>query len=241
MTNVDATLDLTAARTVTRTFVTIDLRRHFNNDGISFDAAKGDGDFDGKGGAFPGEELPGSNSLISLDGIPFFFPSKEDGHLNNMALAGQSIGFEPALLKAVHVIGAVEGQNGEVYEEEITVSLENGTFHPLYLGLSNWLLPARYNEKVAFQCSHLHFPDAGQESSPGRDAVAMSPYDEALVEYHSLPGSDSIDKENAAKAIWRPRLWLQRVPAPFDEPVVGLTFLDNLNFHIFALTLETRI
>lgn len=240
MSNATVVRDLTTVRTVMRTFVNVDLRPYFNNDGMSFDAAKNDGDFDGNGGTFPAEELPPSNALIHLDGVPFYFPSKEDGARNNMALSGQSIAFPPVRIKAVHVLGAVEGQAGEVYEEEVTLSLEDGTLHPFYIGMSNWLLPPRYNERVAFQCSHLHFPDPGQEPNPGRITPEIDRYGPASIEFASCDVDRARDEANAANGIWQPRIYWQRVPLAFRTRATSLTFLENLNFHVFALTLETE-
>jgi len=242
MSSTIAMKNLTTTLTVHREFVVLDMRSYFNNDGISFDDLKCDGDFDGKGGTFPAEELPPSNALISVDGIPFFFPSKENGDVNNMVLSGQSIGFDETAVTAIHILGAVEGQNGEVYEEEVTISLEDGTYHPAYLKLSNWLLPAQYDERAAFLCSHLHFPDTGQQSLLNRHSAEIENYRFAEeLRYRSSASDAAVDRENAAKGIWRPRLWIQTLPLDFKKPVIGITFMDNLNFHLFAVTLEKRI
>jgi hypothetical protein len=233
--------DLSRPIVLKRDFIVLDLRRHFNNDGISYDDWKNDGDFDGKGSTFPAEELPPSNSLIFVDSVPFYFPSKERGFLNNMALTGQSIAFDPVLLEKVHILGAVEGQNGEVYEEEVTVSAQDGTYHPVFVGLSNWLLPAQYNERIAFQCSHLHFPDPGQETVMSAESQDIEEYTQpAEPHYFSQPSSESRDKENGAKGIWCPRIWRQEKRISLSQPTVGLTFMDNLNFHVFAMTLERK-
>jgi len=223
-------------------FVLLDLRSYFNNDGISYDPLKCDGDFDGKGATYPAEDLPPSNSLIMVDDIPFYFPSKENGFMNNMVLSSQIINFDPAFIKAMHVLGAVEGQFGEVYEEEVTISCEDGTYEAVYLGLSNWLLPARYNERIAFQCSHLHFPEPGQEVSISNQIPVMSAYDRSSVpSFFSSASSEKKDAENAAKGIWTPRIWLQRVLFDFRKKSTSMAFIDNLNLHIFAITLQKRI
>lgn len=221
-------------------YLPLDLRRYFNNDGISFDDLKCDGNFDGNGATFPAEELPSSNTLIHIDGIPFHFPSKERGEANNIALAGQTIGFAPSRVKAIHALGAVEGQNGEVYEEEITVSLMNGEFAPVYLGFSNWLLTPQYNEKMVFECGHLHSPDAGQVPQGNLNSIDQSPINEPNPPIELISKTCDIATINKQNSLgdWRPRLWMQKVSLNFVEQAIGLTFGDNLNFHIFAITLE---
>ena len=233
------TANLSRVLDLRRSFYLVDLRNYFNNDAFSYDSLKCDGDFDGKGATYPAEELPQSNSLIFVDQVPFYFPCKEDGFANNMVFSGQSIGFEPMKLTALFVLGAVEGQNGEVYQEEITVSLEDGTYHPVYLGLSNWLLAPQYGERLAFRCSHLHYPDLGQEPLLKKSVPPMERYTLAANQDYFCPSLIEKDElEAVAKGIWTPKMWLQRVPLPFRERVTGFTVMDNLNFHIFAMTFE---
>ncbi|MCL1972434.1 MAG: hypothetical protein FWG57_05540 [Endomicrobia bacterium] len=224
--------------TVLDQFVLVDLREYFNNDAFSHDYLKCDGNFDSGGATYPAEELPRSNSIICNNGIPFFFPSKNDGFLNNMALNGQTICIPNDIYKCIHILGAVEGSGGEVYEEEVTISFENGTYKTVILKLSNWLLPAKYNEIPAFYCSHLHYPDMGQIPNANTKIQNIKTYiDDRNISYQTQYDKQS-DIENINKNIWRPRIWLQKTTFKFKQEIVALTFMENINFHIFSMTLE---
>jgi hypothetical protein len=231
-------VDLTKRIRYQRDYLLLDLRRHFNNDGISYDALKCDGDFDSHGASFPAEELPPSTHQIEVDRIPFYFPSKEDGMLNNMVLSGQTIAIKEGRYQRLYALGCVDGQNGEVYEEELTLSLADGSYVPVYVGLSNWLLGAKYKERLAFQCSHLHVPDLGQSISPGRNADPADHYGHSDASFFSNAWVEEGMQDKISKGIWEPKIWLQSVVLPIDQNIIGITFMDNLNFHIFALTLE---
>src|SRR5262249_33894824 len=60
----------------------------FNVDGVSTDANRADGDFDGKGQTLAGELLP---ATLSLEGVPFKFGSTTDGALNVLVPARQTL------------------------------------------------------------------------------------------------------------------------------------------------------
>jgi len=231
--------NLTKNVAIKREFTLIDLRNFFNNDGISYDDLKCDGNFDGKGCTFPAEELPPSNSIVNIDLVPYYFPSKERGFSNNMVLSGQTIAFEPRKYKTLHILGAVDGQSGEVYEEEVVASLDDGSYKSLRVGLSHWLLPPKYNEKIAFLCSHLHYPDSGQQIINNTEAPKIDGYLESTDHfYSSLAYDEKSDAEESKKGVWRPRLFVQKTHFELDQNIAALTVMDNLNFHIFSLTLE---
>jgi len=60
----------------------------FDLDGISLDANRTDGDFDGEGNTIAGELLP--DTLVWLD-VPYVFGPKEDGQMNVLSCKGQTI------------------------------------------------------------------------------------------------------------------------------------------------------
>lgn len=75
-----------------REIVQVQLDKLFNNDGISWDKNRKDGDFDGQGNSFAAEELPSGNEVFSAqEGIGFIFPDNKDGALNNIKCDGQVI------------------------------------------------------------------------------------------------------------------------------------------------------
>lgn len=224
-----------------RHFLMVNLIDYFNNDGISYDDLKCDGDFDSLGATYPAEELPNSNSIINMGGIPFIFPNKEHGEKNNMILTGQTIPIDENLYKSLFCLGAVEGQNGEVFEEEITVSFTDGSYNSIFLGLSNWLLQPVYNEKIAFICSHLHYPDSGQttikNTNNNINTSTIFPLENNKIDKHYFP-KEIIEDTNNPNFVWRPRIFMQEIPLNFNKPITALTFMENLNFHIFSITLE---
>ena len=81
-------------------FHPVNLSEYFNNDGISYDDLKCDG----------AEELPDSNSLINIDGIPFYFPDKKPGAKNNLTLREQVFIFPAYHYKSLFLIGASKTQ-----------------------------------------------------------------------------------------------------------------------------------
>jgi alpha-mannosidase len=80
----------------------------FNLDGVSTDAARGDGDFDGKKHTIAAELLP---ARLTLDGVPFTLGSGAPGQKNVLVPAGQTIalpdGFNRVYLLAAAVGGDV--------------------------------------------------------------------------------------------------------------------------------------
>jgi len=227
--------------TVQRSFVTVNLSEYFNNDGISYDDLKSDGDFDGFGATYPAEELPPSNSLIAINGVPFLFPSKELDYKNNMSLSGQIMPVEINTYKNLFILGSTEGKNGESFEEEVTVSLLDGTYASICVGLSNWLLRPIYNEQLAFLCTHIHYPDEGQNTIRSQKEPLLVNYDLEGDVGHYV-GKELVEASDikALQSDWKPRIWLQSIKLPFDKPITAFTFMENLNFHVFAMTLELK-
>jgi len=82
----------------------IDLQ--YNTDVFSFDANKGDGDFDGKGHTLPAE-LIGSN--VTSEGIVFKMGPREDGQNNAVQCKGQEIGIPEGDFNKVYILAAAVG------------------------------------------------------------------------------------------------------------------------------------
>ncbi len=226
-----------------RKFRPINLSEYFNNDGISYDNLKCDGDFDGKGCTYPAEELPESNSLIAVDGVPFYFSSKEVGCKNNMIFEGQVILLPEDYYMSLFVLGAVEGQNGEAFEESLTFSFNDGKYDSVYVGLSNWLLEPIYNERIAFFCTHLHYPDSRQvANSNSKIKPSYLEYDlkKGITNYQAKQ-LEMCKKLECDQNDWKPKILFQNVNLNFLKPITAVTFMDNPLFHIFALTLEVKV
>jgi len=78
----------------------------FNLDGVSSDANRTDGDFDGKGQTIAGELLPSS---LRIDGMPFNFGSSSAGALNVMVPNGQTLRLPNGNYNRVYVVAAAVG------------------------------------------------------------------------------------------------------------------------------------
>jgi len=85
---------------------TMQLELPFNLDGVSTDADRADGDFDGKKQTLAGELLP---SQLMLDGIPFKFGSNAPGRLNVLAPKGEMLALPSGSFNRVYVLAATVG------------------------------------------------------------------------------------------------------------------------------------
>ena len=148
-------------------FVLLDLHPLFNNDGISWDHALQDGDFDGEGGTYPAESLPPSNTLLECQGIPFFFPDKRDGAFNNLALEGQRLAVAVGCYAALHLLGAADSG---YFAEWLEVEEEGGISRCCRLELSSWhgFEGPRFGEQPGLVCDGYHSGDLGNTHSDGR-------------------------------------------------------------------------
>ena len=97
----------------------LDLR--FNLDGVSTDANRADGDFDGKGQSLAGELLP---QELMLDGIPFKLGSSEPGGKNVLVPNGQVLSIPKGSYDRLYVLAAAVGGDASM-----TLSI-GGPFRP---------------------------------------------------------------------------------------------------------------
>ena len=138
-------------------YLILDLTPYFNNDGISSDVDRRDGNFNGTGATYPEEDLPAISSLLECDGVVFQFPDKGDGLDNNIALEGQRILVPEDVYDALYLLGASDNNS---LEDVIRFIFPGGEQDEAFLGLSAWHAchSLRYGERVAVQCSGYHFP-----------------------------------------------------------------------------------
>jgi alpha-mannosidase len=78
----------------------------FNLDGVSLDAARADGDFDGKKHTLAGELLP---AQLDLDGVPFAFGSSAAGAKNVLVPNGQTLTIPAGTYNRVYIVAAAVG------------------------------------------------------------------------------------------------------------------------------------
>ncbi len=138
-------------------YLILDLAPYFNNDGISYDVDRTDGNFDGDGATYPAEDLPPSNSPVECEGIVFRFPSKEDGQNNNIVLEGQRIAVPQDVFDGLYFLGV---SLGGYLEDVIRFVFADGSKEEAFLGLSGWNKShnLKYGERVGMLCSGYHFP-----------------------------------------------------------------------------------
>jgi hypothetical protein len=136
--------------------VVVDLEAHYNNDGISYAGDPSDGWFNTWGNTFPAEHLPESGSEVTCHGVPFLFPSKDDGRANNIACAGQRIDVPASRYDWIHVLGAGERRS----EDPISLVYAGGGLDREWLRISDfWPMSSPwFGELLAFRCPVLHYP-----------------------------------------------------------------------------------
>jgi alpha-mannosidase len=103
----------------------------FNLDGISTDANRADGDFDGKKQTVAGELLP---LQLMLDGIPFKFGSTASCALNVLAPKGDTIPIPPGAYNRVYLLAAAVGG-------DVTAMIDVGAKAPRQITVRDWQGP----------------------------------------------------------------------------------------------------
>ena len=138
-------------------FELLDLSPYFNQDAISYDEDRTDGDFAGTRRTYPAEDLPSSNSIMKCDNVLFRFPDKRDGAKNIIALEGQRIQVPRLPYESLHLLGVSAGTS---LEDTVRFLFADGVGEEAFLGLSAWRRghDLKYGERVAIQCTGFHYP-----------------------------------------------------------------------------------
>ncbi|MDE3256911.1 MAG: hypothetical protein OYM47_03655 [Gemmatimonadota bacterium] len=138
-------------------FELLDLSPYFNQDGISSDEDRTDGDFAGTGRTYPAEDLPSSNSIMKCDDVLFSFPDKRNGARNIVSLEGQRIQVPGLPYESLHLLGV---SGGTSLEDTVRFLFSDGVSEVAFLGLSSWRRghDLKYGERVAIQCTGFHLP-----------------------------------------------------------------------------------
>lgn len=150
-------------------FVLVDLSPYWNNDGISWEMNRTDGDLDGAGMTFPAEALPAAMKTTELCGVTMLFPDTTDGALNNVSMAGQQIGVPRGQYCLIHVLGVSEGGS---FREDVVLEYKDGSTDGETLGLTDcrphWG-KLKFDEQAAIRFDEMHFPpgDPHRNRAPG--------------------------------------------------------------------------
>jgi alpha-L-fucosidase len=154
--------------------VVVSLDQYFDNDGIDTAAAR-DGDFDGSGYAFPAEALPAGT--ITVDGLPFTFPTAAPGAKNNIVALGQRIDLPRDRYHSAHFL--VSSSYG-MASGQATVHYADGGTTTATLGGPDWFrgsgaisAPFRYTPTGTEQHS-VSIAVARVWLDSSRDAVAIT-------------------------------------------------------------------
>ena len=164
--------------------VALDLGKLLNNDGISPEANKTDGNFDlpklKSGSSYPADQLPKGGSLFRpavLGGILFRFPPAADGRPNNVACDGQRLGVPKGVYATLWLLAAAEFGNQEGAARLVYDKGEE----PAALRVSDWCGEAAFGEAEAIRCTARHTWDGKREDKACRIwAVAIPLRDQPL-------------------------------------------------------------
>jgi alpha-mannosidase len=107
----------------------------FNLDGISTDADRAEGDFDGKKQTLAGELLPGE---MKLDGVDFKLGSSAPGAMNVLVPRGQHIALPSGNFNRVYVLAAAVG--GDV-DAEFAIRGPGAAPHSVKFTVNDWQGP----------------------------------------------------------------------------------------------------
>lgn len=140
---------------ISDTFLPLDLTGHYDNDAISYARNLRDGRFNVWWNTFPAEELPDSHQMVEVGGIPFCFPPKEDGQMNNLVCSGQVLEVPSGLYDWIYLLAAGERRS----EDFVYLHFASGAVDPEWLRVSDfWPGPSRFGEPVAFRTQNMHYP-----------------------------------------------------------------------------------
>jgi hypothetical protein len=147
---------MTVAAVPEAPWVLLDLVPLYNWDAISFAHNLRDGAFNVWENSFPAEELPASDSLVHVAGVPFRFPPKEDGRRNNVRCSGERLDLPPGRYDWIYVLAASERRA----EDTVYLHFTSGAVEMEWFRISDFWpgAPARFGEVEAFRTRNAHYP-----------------------------------------------------------------------------------
>lgn len=154
--------------------VVVPIERYFDNDGIDSASAR-DGNFDGSGYTFPGEALP--TGQVTVDGVPYTFPSAAPGTNNNVVALGQRLDlpqgrYHSAYFLVASSYGMASGQATIHYADGATTTASLGG-PDWYSGSGPIAAPFRYSPSGTDQHA-VSISAARVWLDPSRDAVGLT-------------------------------------------------------------------
>ncbi len=175
-------------------YLPIDIAYYVNNDGIAYRTNLWDGDFFSTIN-YPAEELPDSNSIIKINGIPFLFPDKSDGLNNNIISHRQDIDLPDIPLNFIYVLGASDNSLRLAADMGlITIHYLDSTEDIVNLCLSNMRAQAsRFCEIPAIRTKNLYVQNRIQKNSSLTIWMQKIPIPQNKpIDYITLPDKKSL-------------------------------------------------
>ena len=123
-----------------------------NNDGITWQNALTDGNFDNQGYTLPAEEMPTPGLFVS-GGVNWTMPSYANAQKNNLIPSGQTIAVPAGTYTELHVLGVATSGNAT---GTVTFTYADGSTTTATLNLTDWGQSPQYGEKIAIQFTHRH-------------------------------------------------------------------------------------
>jgi alpha-L-fucosidase len=155
--------------------IPVALDPYFNNDAIDTASAH-DGNFDGSGYTFPGEELPSGQTTV--DGIPYLLGTAAPGAKNTVVAVGQQVDLPKGrYLNVLFLVASSYGTTGGT----ATVHYADGSTTQGDVGGPDWYTnagpittPYRYTPSGSKDQSPVSIGTASLWIDPTRDAVALT-------------------------------------------------------------------
>ena len=164
-------------------FLPAHLEGQFDLDGVSFETAPDDGDFDGQGRTFPAELLPPEVAaanvksnvypcgyLTSAQGqgldssrrIVFQYPEKRDGAPNFIICRGQTLNLNAPRCSKVHILAAALRDT----DADFALDFDDGTTLEQRVTMTAWDSKPRFGGHVAFWAPYRYSKTGGIENVP---------------------------------------------------------------------------
>ena len=131
---------------------TLNISKHYNTDGISWEANKDDGSLDQGGNTYPADLLPKKGKLWEVKSskygsIPFSAPPTKDGKKNFISFNNQKIKINKNKFDKLYIlITAVNGSQEGIIELAYT----DNKIEKKQIQVSDWCEDPGFNEEAAF-------------------------------------------------------------------------------------------
>lgn len=113
----------------------IPLAPYYNADIFTHFESRTDGQVDTGRASFPAEMMPASGNTIRTGGIPFVFPSKQDGANNAVRCSGQVLELVPQSAEYLYLLATAADGNQRTH---VTLTHDDGTTYRAAFDVNDW-------------------------------------------------------------------------------------------------------